>query len=72
MARQRSTRVASASSERSEADLLAFGAIDVLELAEADLHARRLVAGVQRIGRRCPCGNAAFDKRFGDPPRLIG
>ena len=40
--------------EQAQADLLAFGAADALELAEAHLHARRALADIERVGGVAP------------------
>ena len=58
--------------EQPQADLLAFGAADALDLAEADLHARRAVAGVKRVGGGRTGGDAALDQRFCDAAGVVG
>ena len=58
--------------EQPEADLLAFGTADAVDLAEADLHARRAIAGVKRVGGRRTGGDAALDQRLCDFSCVIG
>ena len=58
--------------EQPQADLLAFRAADVFELAEAHLDARRAVADVERVGGGRAGGDAALDQRFGDSAGVVG
>ena len=55
--------------EDAQADLLAFGALDVLELAEAHLHAARAVADVDGVGGVGAGVRGALDERLGDLSR---
>ena len=55
-----------------EADLFAFGAADILELAETHLNARRALVDVERVGRGRSDGNAALDHGFGDSAGVVG
>jgi hypothetical protein len=48
--------------EKAEADLLALGALHVLQLPQAHLHAGRSVAYVKNVGGVGPCFSGGFDK----------
>ena len=58
--------------EEPQTHFFAFGAADVLQLAEAHLHARRTVRGIERVGGRRAGSHAALDQGFGDAASLFG